>query len=66
MTIVEICHLIGVAFVAVIAIYKGLSVNYLFALTIMLVNIFMNFYPVLLQRENKGRIDTLIKKANKG
>ncbi|MGS2765278.1 glycosyl-4,4'-diaponeurosporenoate acyltransferase CrtO family protein [Sinomicrobium sp. M5D2P9] len=61
MTIAEISHLIGFIFVSVIALYKSISHNYLFGLTIMMVNILMNLYPVLLQQENKRRIDKLIK-----
>ncbi|MGZ5221269.1 MAG: glycosyl-4,4'-diaponeurosporenoate acyltransferase CrtO family protein [Chitinophagaceae bacterium] len=38
-----------------------LSHNYLFGLIIMIINIFMNLYPALLQQENKRRIDKLIK-----
>jgi len=68
MTIAEISHLIGFIFVTVIALYKSVSINYLFGLTIMIVNILMNLYPSLLQQENKRRIDKLIAKktvANK-
>ena len=61
MTIAEISHLIGFIFVTFIAIYKSVSHNYLFGLTIMVVNILMNLYPSLLQQENKRRIDKLIK-----
>lgn len=60
MTIAEISHLIGFIFVTVIALYKSVSINYLFGLTIMIVNILMNLYPSLLQQENKRRIDRLI------
>ena len=62
MTIAEISHLIGFIFVTFIAIYKSVSHNYLFGLTIMGVNILMNLYPSLLQQENKIRIDKLIKR----
>jgi hypothetical protein len=31
----------------------------------MIVNVFMNLYPSLLQQENKRRIDKLIKKQRK-
>ncbi|MGS2740839.1 glycosyl-4,4'-diaponeurosporenoate acyltransferase CrtO family protein [Sinomicrobium sp. M5D2P17] len=65
MTIAEISHLIGFIFVTVIALYKSISQSYVFGLTIMIVNILMNLYPVLLQQENKRRIDKLIKKTNK-
>lgn len=62
MTIAEISHLIGFIFVTVISIYKSISHNYLFGLTIMFVNILMNLYPSLLQQENKRQIDKLIKR----
>ncbi|AXP82821.1 hypothetical protein CJ739_3761 [Mariniflexile rhizosphaerae] len=65
MTIAEISHLIGFIFVTFIAIYKSVSHNYLFGLTIMVVNILMNLYPSLLQQENKRRIDKLIKRQVK-
>ena len=65
MTIAEISHLIGFIFVTVIALYKSISHNYLFGLTIMIVNILMNLYPSLLQQENKRRIDKLIKRQVK-
>ena len=39
MTIAEISHLIGFIFVTVIAVYKSVSNNYLFGLTIMIVNL---------------------------
>ena len=65
MTIAEISHLIGFIFVTFIAVYKSLSLHYLFGLTIMIVNILMNLYPSLLQQENKRRIDPLIKRQVK-
>jgi len=51
--------------VTFVAIYKSISNNYLFGLTIMIVNILMNLYPSLLQQENKRRIDKLIKRQVK-
>ena len=65
MTIAEISHLIGFVFVTVFALYKSVSHNYIFGLTIMIVNILMNLYPSLLQQENKRRIDILIKRQIK-
>jgi hypothetical protein len=64
MTLAEISHLIGFIFVTFFAIYKSITHNYLFGLTIMVVNILMNLYPSLLQQENKRRIDKLIKRQN--
>lgn len=62
MTIAEIDHLIGFAFVAIFVLVKIFNSNYLFGLVIMVVNILMNLYPSLLQQENKRRIDKLIQK----
>ena len=64
MTLAEISHLIGFVFVTFFAIYKSITHNYLFGLTIMIVNILMNLYPSLLQQENKRRIDKLIKRQD--
>ncbi len=65
MTFAEISHLIAFIFVTLVAIYKCISQNILFAFTIMLVNTFMNLYPSLLQQENKRRIDKLMLKQKK-
>lgn len=62
MTISEIDHLIGFAFVTLFALEKLFGLNLLFGLTIMMVNILMNLYPSLLQQKNKRRIDLLINK----
>jgi hypothetical protein len=62
MTISEISHLVGFAFVTIFALLKTINSDYLFALIIMIVNILMNLYPSLLQQENKRRIDKLRKK----
>jgi Glycosyl-4,4'-diaponeurosporenoate acyltransferase len=62
MTISEIDHLIGFAFVTIFAFLKFYSSHFLFGLTIMIVNVLMNLYPSLLQQENKRRIDKLVKK----
>lgn len=60
MTYSEISHLIGFAFVTVFAIYKGITIDYVFGLTIMLCNILLNLYPALLQQKNKRRINRLL------
>ncbi len=65
MTLAEISHLIGFIFVTVFAIYKVISHGFLFGLVIMIVNVFMNLYPSLLQQENKRRIDKVIKRRIK-
>jgi len=62
MTISEIDHLIGFAFVTIFAFEKFVNLNFLFGLIMMIVNVLMNLYPSLLQQENKRRIDKLIKK----
>ena len=65
MTLAEISHLIGFIFVTFFTIYKSITHNYSFGLTIIHVNILMNLYPSLLQQENKRRLDKLIKKQIK-
>ena len=65
MTLAEVSHLIGFVFVAVVALYKSVSQGPLFGLFIMVVNVFMNLYPSLLQQENKRRIDRLHKRQMK-
>ena len=59
MTLAEINHLIGFAFVSIFAIVFLFKGNYSSASMVMLVNVIMNFYPSLLQQENKRRIDKL-------
>ncbi|MBB4119623.1 cytochrome b561 [Mesonia hippocampi] len=65
MTIAEISHLIGFIFVTGFAVYKSFTHNLLFGLTIMIANTLMNLYPLLLQQENKRRIDKLINRQIK-
>jgi hypothetical protein len=62
MTNAEIDHLIGFAFVTIFALVRFYQAEFLFGLTIMLVNTLMNLYPSLLQQQNKRRIDKLIKR----
>ncbi len=62
MTISEIDHLIGFVFVTIFALVKFYYLDFLFGLTIMMVNILMNLYPSLLQQQNKRRIDRSIKR----
>ncbi|MGX7666700.1 glycosyl-4,4'-diaponeurosporenoate acyltransferase CrtO family protein [Flavobacterium pedocola] len=62
MTISEIDHLIGFAFVSIFVFIKCYNSQYLFGFTIMIINILMNLYPSLLQQENKRRIDKMMKK----
>ena len=62
MTISEIDNLIGFVFVTIFALVKFYYLDFLFGLTIMMVNILMNLYPSLLQQQNKRRIDRSIKR----
>lgn len=62
MTLSEISHLIGFAFVVIVALYQTINVSIVFGLTMMIPNIFLNLYPSLLQQENKRRIDKVIKR----
>ncbi len=66
MTMAEISHLIGFLFVTCFALYKSITHNFLFGLIIMIVNIFMNLYPTLLQQENKRRIDLILTRLKTG
>jgi uncharacterized protein YacL len=61
MTMSEVDHLIGFLFVTIFAVVKAYAHGFLFALTIMIVNVLMNLYPSLLQQQNKRRIDKLMK-----
>lgn len=60
MTKAEIDHLIGFIFVTAFALVKFFNFDFVFGLTIMIVNALMNLYPSLLQQENKRRIDKFI------
>jgi hypothetical protein len=62
MTLAEISHLIGFAFVTIVAIYQSFAVSLIFGVAIMMANTLLNLYPSLLQQENKRRIDRLIKR----
>lgn len=62
MTSSEIDHLIGFVFVTIFALVKFYKSDWLFGLTIMIVNILMNLNPSLLQQQNKRRIDKLIER----
>lgn len=64
MTFSEISHLMGFAAMNIVAIIKLVKGDWLFALIIILVNIFMNLYPSLLQQENKRRINIFLGKIN--
>lgn len=60
MTLAEVSHLLGFAFVTLVAIYQSFRVSLVFGLTMMIGNVLLNLYPSLLQQENKRRIDKLI------
>ncbi|NRB52036.1 MAG: hypothetical protein HRU41_30465 [Saprospiraceae bacterium] len=62
MTLSEISHLIGFAFVVLVAIYQSFRVSIVFGLMMMIGNILLNLYPSLLQQENKRRIDKLLER----
>ena len=62
MTISEIDHLVGFAFVTIFALVKFYNLKFIFGSTIMTFNVLLNLYPSLLQQENKRRIDKLIAK----
>lgn len=63
MTVAEIGHLCGFLFVLPFAVLKLFKGDWLFAMVIMLVNVFMNLYPSLLQQNNKKRIDRIREKS---
>ncbi|MBL0012577.1 MAG: hypothetical protein IPP30_02120 [Flavobacterium sp.] len=65
MTSSEIDHLIGFVFVTIFALLKVYKSEWLFALTIMIVNILMNLHPSLLQQQNKRRIDKILSRTNR-
>lgn len=60
MTVSEISHLIGFAFVVIVVLYQSVNVSIVFGVTMMIPNILLNLYPSLLQQENKRRIDRVI------
>lgn len=62
MTSSELSHLIGFGFAGAFAAAKVLSGDPLFGLVIMVPNTLLNLHPVLLQQENKRRIDRLLKR----
>jgi len=57
MTKAELNHLLAFGFMNVFIFIKIFQCLYLFALMMNLVNLLMNIYPVLLQQQNKRRID---------
>jgi len=57
MTKAELNHLFAFAFMAIFIGIKIFQQHYLFAVTMLLVNILMNLFPSLLQQHNKRRID---------
>lgn len=60
MTSSEIEHLVGFDFMFLIALVQLIYRNYTFMLILLLVNVFMNLYPALLQQWNKRRLDRII------
>ncbi|WP_175632393.1 glycosyl-4,4'-diaponeurosporenoate acyltransferase CrtO family protein [Pedobacter ghigonis] len=57
MTKAELNHLLAFGFMNVFIFIKIFQGLYLFALIMTLINLLMNIYPVLLQQQNKRRID---------
>jgi len=55
----EFGHLIGFCIVMILTIIIGFKTEILFALMILFVNLIFNFYPFLLQRFHRLRIDEL-------
>lgn len=62
MTKSETDHIFAFLMVMIFVVIKISNREYLFALTILIVNLLMNLYPSLLQQQNKRRIDKLITK----
>jgi hypothetical protein len=60
MTYAEIGHLIAFAVVVIFAAFALWHGKVLFAALLLLMNIFLNLHPSLLQQQNKRRIDRLI------
>lgn len=60
MTKSEVDHLFGFLFVLIFVFIAIYNQKYLSALIILLINIFMNLHPSLLQQQNKRRIDKLL------
>ncbi len=58
----EISHLIGFVFVMIFSLIAWFKCEWALGFTILGVNIFMNLNPVLLQQQNKRRINRIIKK----
>jgi hypothetical protein len=61
MTFAEISHFVAFGLMAVFTLFQVIKGKILFGLIAMVVNVFMNLYPSLLQQENKSRIDRVIK-----
>lgn len=61
MTSAENGHLIGLVFVGMFTVVFFLNSRFSLGLTITIVNILMNLYPMLLQQENKRRLSRLKK-----
>lgn len=62
MTFAELNHLVGFIFVSVFVLLKVVEGDAFFGFIMMMVNIFLNLYPSLLQQQNKRRIDKLVKR----
>ncbi len=60
MTAAETSHLEAFVLVCVVALVALGMAKFTFAGTLLVVNIFMNLYPALLQQQNKRRLDAVI------
>jgi len=63
MTKADINHVIAFIFASFFAVYRLVQGEFLFALTIIVVNLLMNLYPSLLQQQNKRRVDQFLQKG---
>ncbi|WP_179335653.1 glycosyl-4,4'-diaponeurosporenoate acyltransferase CrtO family protein [Winogradskyella costae] len=61
MVYAEIGHLIGFVFLLIVSVIKLWNGLLLSALIVFLFNIIFNLYPILLQQQNKSRIDRILK-----
>ena len=64
MTNAELSHLFAFLLVFITGILIWFWINRLFGVTILILNIFMNLYPTLLQQHNKRRINHILTKRN--
>ncbi|EPR71182.1 hypothetical protein ADIWIN_3227 [Winogradskyella psychrotolerans RS-3] len=61
MVYAEIGHLIGFIFILIVIVIKLWNGLFLSAFILFLFNIIFNLYPILLQQQNKNRIDHILR-----